>query len=42
MAEIQKTLKIDVDELRIMIEHKHNVTIEKISCSYRGIKCLIK
>ena len=39
---IEKTIKIDVEEIKTMIEHKHNVEIIVIKCSHRGIKCWVK
>ncbi len=42
MVEIQKTLKLSLDDIKTMIEHKHNVEIKHISCSYRGIRCVLK
>ena len=40
--ESTKTLKLTADEIKEMIERKHNIEIEKITLSWRGCVAILK
>ena len=42
MANIEKTLKLSIDDLTVLIERKYSVEVLEIKCSRMGIRCIVK